>query len=279
MTKSEIEQEIADQEAILNSNAPDDEKEFAKSEIAELKEKLAEFKEEAKEEAKAEKIIEKEIPKSEEKKEELVEKLEEIVANPAISEPQKSEAREKIEKIVSSEEFKILDEIAEQEAIIASDAPKDEKDFAEEELKTLRAKLAVIQEETPAGETEKKKRGRTKGWRKVKAEAPIAEKKIAKKPARKAKKAATEPIVKREAKPTKASKTYDGLKINKLLARSFSRALNDKGVGYAILGTYGKHTVYIISHASQLNKAYDIYEELADENDVKVKKSETITKF
>lgn len=303
MNKSEILLEIEEQEAIINSSAPQDEKDFAQSELNELNAKLAEFKEETKEEEKAIENLIESVP--EEKKEELKQSLEEIDRMKELSSSAK--------KDISAQEQKILDELAEQEAILNSNAPQDEKDFANEEIQSLNAQLAVLREEQPSAEL--KKRGRKKGWRKIKTEAlvapkekgkrgrkkgwrkiketPIAEAQKSKPKAREietasiikpkqirtAKKVKTVPLAKRLVKPEKKLRSYDALKINKLLAKTLSRALNEKGIAYAILGTVGRHTVYVINHESQLNKAYDVYATIADENDVKVKKADTVTRI
>lgn len=291
MTKEEILNEIAEQTAIINSSAPQDEKDFAQSELDELNAKLAEYKEELVSEVNAE---------------------EELVAQVLDAETEAQIIAEETSQISDAEQ-KILNEIAEQESILNSNAPQDEKDFANEEIQSLNAQLAVLLEEQPTTEPKKRgrkkgwrkvqtaelvvpkekgKRGRPKGWRKIK-ETPIAEAKQSKpkareiiaepiikpKQVRKAKKVKTAPLAKRMAKPEKKLRSYDALKINKFFAKTFSRALNEKGIPYSILGTVGKHTVYIINHETQLNKAYDIWANIADENDMRVKKADTITRF
>lgn len=314
-TKAELLEEIAELESLINSNIPQEEKDFAKEELAEAQTKLNALEGSnvvVKEEKKAEEIIEKPISeiKTEAQAEKHIEKLVEIVENDNVSKEVQLDATEKIleteiklakieepsTKKVSAKAQKLMNEISENQSLIDSDIPQEEKDFAKEENISLTAELAVLEEEEIIEEPKVAKKGRGRPRviktdietkikrprgrpRVIKADinAPRVKKKLGRPFTKKAEISAD--ITQRKIKQKEKSlPMFDALRINKLLAKATGREFNNRGIKFGHAGTDGKYSIYIVSE-KQISKAFQIYSEIADAHDVKVKRSETITKF
>lgn len=192
------------------------------------------------------------------------------------------------EKELKAEGEKISKQIEDLKELVKTDIPKEEKDFAERKIKKLETELESLKKNKvsmakkkrvhaekkaskkhiktnlkshttgtkPFVPREKKRPGRKLGWRK-----PI-----------------TTDINSRGKRTGNLPSIYSALKVKKVLARHVGHALTQEGIKYAIVLGDSKYTIYALLTASNLEKAYEIYSKIAKENDVKVKKSETLTK-